>query len=138
MTTLYSDAIDIITDETEKWFNSRAWFQLEKDEDADNAIGRELPGLTTVADDEDYYNAAADEIAKAVHDGLNAWCDSAINSAIEAALECESDAADWFRDGCTEGPLMYREEGGEMVQVVRRVLAAIESERAAKESAATR
>lgn len=30
---------------------------------------------------------------------------------------------------------MYREEGGEMAQVVRRVLAAIESERAAKEYA---
>tara|TARA_R110000868_G_scaffold204124_1_gene452147 strand:- start:1369 stop:1698 length:330 start_codon:yes stop_codon:yes gene_type:complete len=40
--TLYSDAIDIITEETEKWFNSRAWFQLEKDEDADAAISKEI------------------------------------------------------------------------------------------------
>ena len=38
--TLYSDAIDIITEETEKWFNSRAWFQLEKDEDADGGQAR--------------------------------------------------------------------------------------------------
>lgn len=97
--TTYSDAIDIITEETERWFNARAWFQLEKDEDADNAINRELPGLTTVPDDEDYYTATADEIRKAVHDGLNTWCHGAINEAIEAALECESDeAADWFRD----------------------------------------
>jgi hypothetical protein len=134
--TTYSDAIDIITEETEKWFNSRAWFQLEKDEDADEAINREMPRLTTIADDEDYYDATADEIRQNVNDGLNAWCDGAINEAIEAALECESDAAaDWFRDGCTEGPKMYREEGGEMAQVVRRVLAAIESERVAKEYA---
>ena len=127
--TTYSDAIDIITLETEAWFNSRAWFQLQKDEDTDEAINCEMPRLTTVADDENYYDATSDEIRKAVHDGLNAWCDGAINEAIEAALECESDAAaDWFRDGCTEGPLMYREEGGEMAQVVRRVLAAIESE----------
>ena len=183
--TTYSDAIDIITEETERWFNARAWFQLEKDEDAGNAINREMGTVVlgvsgTIRDhadcevfycgtcrstysprefddeelerqqcecgsymtcyghfeehSEDFYRLTLGEIRQNVRDGLNTWCDGAMNEAIEAALECESDAAaDWFRDGCTEGPKMYREEGGEMVQVVRRVLAAIETERAAKE-----
>jgi hypothetical protein len=134
--TPYSTAIDIITDETEQWFSTRDWFHLEKDEDADEAINRELPGLTTVSEEEDYYDATADEIRQAVHDGLEAWHAGAINTAIESALECESDdAADWFRDGCTEGPKMYREEFGEMAQVVRHILAEIETERQAKEEA---